>query len=151
MSPILLGFTGKGGVEMTRKEFSEIRRKLGKTQAKMAHLLGTSVKAIQSFEQGLRKVPVYAERQMLFLLATALSQGKKQKDCWKEKKCPLEARQICPAWEFQIGHLCWFINGTICDGSAHESWEEKMKLCKKCKVFQGILPSFEGKENEGGC
>lgn len=136
---------------MTKTEFSEIRRKLGKTQAQMAQLLGTSIKAIQSFEQGLRKVPVYAERQILFLLAMANSQTRKQKNCWKEKKCPLEARQICPAWEYQIGHLCWFINGTICDGSVHKSWEEKMKVCKKCKVFQDILPSAEGKEQDAGC
>jgi DNA-binding XRE family transcriptional regulator len=136
---------------MTKEEFSEIRGKLGKTQAQMAQLLGTSIKAIQSFEQGLRKVPVYAERQILFLLATAMAQTKKQKNCWKEKKCPLEARQICPAWEYQIGHLCWFINGTICDGTVHGSWEEKMKVCRNCKVFQDILPATQGRENEGAC
>ncbi|MFH1488783.1 MAG: hypothetical protein ABII06_07765 [Pseudomonadota bacterium] len=42
---------------MTKKEFSIIRGHLGKTQAQMAHLLGVSLKAIQSFEQGFRKVP----------------------------------------------------------------------------------------------
>ena len=135
---------------MTKEEFSEIRRKLGKTQAQMSHLLGTSIKAIQSFEQGLRRVPVYAERQILFLFAMAMSRNRKQKNCWEEKKCPLEDRQICPAWEYQLGHLCWFINGTICDGLVHESWKEKMELCKKCKVFQDILPSLEEKENDGG-
>ena len=135
---------------MTKGEFSEIRRKLGKTQAQMAQLLGTSIKAVQSFEQGLRRVPVHAERQILFLLATATSRTKKLKKCWKEKKCPLEARQICPAWEYQIGHLCWFINGTICDGSVHKSWEEKMKMCRKCEVLQEILPPSQGGANESG-
>lgn len=136
---------------MTKEEFSEIRAKLGKTQAQMAQLLGTSIKAIQSFEQGLRKVPVYAERQILFLLAMAMSQTRKKKNCWKEKKCPLEARQICPAWEYQIGHLCWFINGTICDGKVHKTWGEKMNLCRQCEVFQDILPASQAKKNGGGC
>ena len=134
---------------MTKTEFSEMRHTLGKTQVQMSHLLGTSLKAIQSFEQGLRKVPVHVERQVLFLLASALSQNKQKKDCWKVKKCPMEARQICPAWEYRIGHLCWFINGTICDGSVHDSWEEKMRLCKKCEVFQSMLPSFVTEKNTG--
>ena len=50
---------------MNRKEFSRIRQHLGKTQKEMAQLLGTSVKAIQSFEQGWRSVPGHIERQAL--------------------------------------------------------------------------------------
>ena len=39
---------------MNRKELSQIRHQLGKTQMQMAHLLNVSVKSIQSFEQGWR-------------------------------------------------------------------------------------------------
>ena len=39
-----------------------------------------------------------------------------KKQCWAIKRCSVESKQNCPAWEFQIGHLCWFINGTICRG-----------------------------------
>ena len=53
---------------MDKKEFSQIRHHLGKTQRQMAQLLGTSPKAIQSFEQGWRNVPVHIERQALFLM-----------------------------------------------------------------------------------
>jgi len=42
----------------------------------MAQLLGTSLKAIQSFEQGWRNIPVHIERQMLFLLASMNTQNK---------------------------------------------------------------------------
>ena len=58
---------------MEKKQFSEIRRHLGKTQLQMAQLLGISLKAIQSFEQGWRNIPVHIERQVLFLLASKKS------------------------------------------------------------------------------
>ena len=47
---------------MERDEFSGIRHLLGKTQSQLARLLGTSFKAIQSFEQGWRNVPAHTER-----------------------------------------------------------------------------------------
>ena len=53
------------GRYMDKKEFSEIRRRLGKTQKQMAQLLGTSPKTIQGFDQGWRNIPVHTERQML--------------------------------------------------------------------------------------
>jgi len=67
---------------MGKKEFSKIRRHLGKTQNRLAQLLGVSLKAMQSFEQGWRKIPVYIERQVLFLLAMKKSAPKKVKACW---------------------------------------------------------------------
>ena len=51
---------------MDSKEFCYIRKKLNKTQKQMAQLLGTSVKAVHSYEQGWRKVPAYVERQIFF-------------------------------------------------------------------------------------
>jgi hypothetical protein len=35
----------------------------------------------------------------------------------------------------KAGHFCWFINGTICRGETHESWEDKIKICRKCNMF----------------
>lgn len=125
---------------MDKKKFSEIRRYLGKTQKQMAQLLGTSSKAVESFEQGWRNIPVHIERQMLFLLASMASKKRRKKTCWTIHKCPMPTRRNCPAWEFQIGDLCWFINGTICHGEVQESWEKKMKMCRKCEVFMSMLP-----------
>jgi DNA-binding XRE family transcriptional regulator len=125
---------------MEKSEFSDIRRHLGKTQIQMARLLGVSLKAIQSFEQGYRKVPMHVERQLLFLLAHSGSPYKNNTPCWKIKNCPLTKRQNCPAWEYKLGHICWFINGTICDGEAKENWQEKMELCRNCEIFLSMLP-----------
>jgi DNA-binding XRE family transcriptional regulator len=125
---------------MDKKEFSVVRRGLGKTQKQLAQLLGDSPKAIQSFEQGWRNIPVHAERQLLFLLALKQSHGKKGRPCWVVRKCPEKIKQDCPAWEFRAGNLCWFISGTICQGKVQESWKKKMNICRRCEVFRTLLP-----------
>jgi len=127
---------------MEKHELAEIRKHLGKTQKQLAQLLGVSLKAIKSFEQGWRNIPAYIERQVLFLLVANESLNKKNKPCWEIKRCSEAIRQNCPAWELQVGQLCWFINGTICEGKAQADWTEKMKICKKCKVFKSLLPNL---------
>ena len=135
------------GYEMEKKEFSKARRHLEKTQGQMAPLLGVSLKAIQSFEQGWRKIPTYIERQTLFLLAMKTSRLNKARPCWETRKCSLEIKQNCPAWEFRVGNLCWFINGTVCDGEIQESWRKKMRICQKCVVFQAIFGASPGERH----
>lgn len=122
---------------MDGKEFSLARQRLGKSQNQLARLLGTSMRAVQSFEQGWRPVPVHVERQVLFLLA--MKKGLKGEPCWRMRDCPAEVRETCPAWEFHAGHLCWFITGTICQGEVQGSWGEKIQICRNCKVFHGIF------------
>ena len=121
---------------MNNKEFQACRRRLGKTQKQLSELLGTSLKAIQSFEQGWRKVSVHIERQMFFLLAFHKGKTKGVRPCWDVQDCPAERRRGCPAWEFNAGHLCWFINGTLCEGNPRVSWSSKMNICRKCRVFK---------------
>ena len=120
---------------MDGKEFLRFRKMLKKTQKEMAQLLGASVKAIHSYEQGWRSVPRHVERQVLFLASRKKKTDKGQKPCWVIKKCPAEYKEKCPAWEFQTGDLCWFINGTICEGTVQKDWGEKMKTCRCCEVF----------------
>jgi DNA-binding XRE family transcriptional regulator len=124
---------------MDAAEFQFIRQKLLKTQKQMSDLLGISLKAVQSFEQGWRSIPAYAERQSLFLLAMKMGVRERVSPCWKIRRCPPRMRETCPAWEFKSGHLCWFINGTICQGKSRGSWSQKMVLCKKCKVFVSFM------------
>ncbi|MFC2046665.1 helix-turn-helix domain-containing protein [Chloroflexota bacterium] len=121
---------------MERKEFSKIRHYLGKSQNQLARLLCVSPKAIQSFEQGWRNIPVNAERQLLFLLSLKRSLGESTSPCWEIRNCPMEWRENCAAWEFGAGHFCWFINGTFCQGKQCESWSKKIKLCRQCEVFR---------------
>jgi hypothetical protein len=128
---------------MKAKTFSRFRKKLQKTQKQMAQLLGTSIKAIHSYEQGWRSIPVHVERQLYFLLTRKQLGTNGIKPCWQIRACPPEQREQCPAWEFASGDLCWFINGTICDGTVHGSWKEKMALCRTCHVFKDTLAQID--------
>lgn len=133
---------------MDSKEFFRARKILEKTQKQLAELLGTSIKAIHSYEQGWRSVPVHVERQMFFLLTR--KRGKKNKGpklCWVIKKCPPDRKKQCPAWEFQAGRLCWFINGTICEGTVQKDWQAKMEICRSCEILKSLLVPESEEEN----
>jgi DNA-binding XRE family transcriptional regulator len=130
-------------ITMNNEQFSTLRKALRKTQKQMAQLLGVSIKAIHSYEQGWRSVPVHVERQVYFLLYRKRFGKKDIAPCWAVRSCPQELREQCPAWEFSTGDLCWFINGTICDGIVHASWKEKMKLCRTCDVFKATLTKID--------
>ena len=123
-----------------KNEFKKYRKRLNKTQKQMAELLGTSLKAIHSYEQGWRTIPTYIERQLFFLLSMSLKKkGKSIPSCWKVKKCTAKQKSQCPAWEFAAGDFCWLINGTICNGIPQKNWKQKMKICHNCKVFSYFL------------
>lgn len=124
---------------MTREEFHSVRERFGKTQKEMAHLIGVSLKAVQSFEQGWRKVPSHVERQLLFLCALKKGMKKSLLPCWESCNCPMEDRKGCPAWEFRAGQFCWLVNGTYCKGRVKKTWSQKLESCKKCKIFQPFL------------
>ena len=124
---------------MDKNEFKSFRNKLDKTQKEMAQLLGTSLKAIHSYEQGWRTIPPAVERQVYFLVSRIQKSVNGNKPCWKIKNCAPVQKKQCPAYEFKSGNLCWFINGTICDGEIHSNWNEKMKICRSCDVFTGIF------------
>jgi DNA-binding XRE family transcriptional regulator len=125
---------------MESKEFSKIRHCLGKTQNQLGRLLCVSTKTIQSFEQGWRRIPESAERQLLLLLSLKRYSDENTGPCWEIQNCPAEWREKCAAWEFKVGYYCWFINGTFCQGKFQENWGRKIKLCRQCKVFRSMLP-----------
>ncbi|MBI5586351.1 MAG: helix-turn-helix transcriptional regulator [Deltaproteobacteria bacterium] len=127
---------------MSGRELAGIRKLMGKSQRDLARLLGLSIKAIHSYEQGWRGIPDGVERQVLFLLSRHRDFKQPTKACWVIKGCSPEQRQRCPAWEFRCGHLCWFICGTICQGQAQKNWQEKIKICRKCEVFSPLFVEF---------
>ncbi|RLB84925.1 MAG: transcriptional regulator [Deltaproteobacteria bacterium] len=129
---------------MTKEEFAKARKILGKTQKQLAQLLGTSLKAVHSYEQGWRHIPLHVERQLYFLLFNQKSASTNRKACWTISHCPPDRKQVCPAWEFNAGNLCWFINGTICQGEVQNSWKEKIEICKTCSVLSGIVEKLHG-------
>ncbi len=130
---------------MEKEQFKEIRANLDKTQKETAQLLGVSIKAIHSYEQGWRKIPHHVERQLLFLVFKAIgSDGVARDKCWDILGCPKKVQKRCPAWEFDAGDLCWFINGTKCSGKARDSWHDKMAVCRECKVFNNFFKTEKG-------
>ncbi|PID72219.1 MAG: transcriptional regulator [Desulfobulbus propionicus] len=123
---------------MDRELFSQFRARMGKTQKQLAALLGVSLKAVQSYEQGWRPIPAHIERQLYFFLVNQRkSEPAKRKDCWTQKKCT--CKKACPAWEFQAGHLCWFLSGTLCDCTAEKSWKEKISICRDCSILNNLI------------
>ncbi len=123
---------------MNREMFANLRAKLGKTQKALAELLGVSLKAVQSYEQGWRSIPMHVERQLYFLTVNRRGNGQtKRKDCWTSKKC--ERKKECPAWEFQGGQLCWFLSGTLREETADKNWKDKMTICRTCEVLISLL------------
>lgn len=131
-----------GVFKLDKSEFTRLRRYLGKTQNQLAQLLCVSLKAVQSFEQGWRKISPSAERQLLFLVSCKRSQDKETPSCWEIRGCPTELRDRCPAQEFGAGYFCWFITGTLCEGTTYKNWEEKIRVCRRCKVYDSLLPQI---------
>jgi len=124
---------------MDSKEFIDIRKKLEKTQKKLASLLGISLKAVCSYEQGWRTIPSHVERQLIFLLTKKYLPHQEINNCWDILNCPEEKKRQCPAWEFSSGDFCWFIGGTICDNTVHATWEKKIDVCKKCVILKKFI------------
>lgn len=124
---------------MDSKEFLKFRKSLGATQKQMSELLGTSLKAVHSYEQGWRSIPAYVERQMIFLFYLKNKKNLGLKSCWTIKKCPPERKKNCPAWTFNAGKFCWFINGTICECKVQKNWQKKMEICRSCEVLTSLL------------
>jgi hypothetical protein len=122
---------------VTKEEFSLARKKLGKTQKQLSQLLGMSLKTIHSYEQGWRAIPSHIERQMYFLLINQRGRTDSLKPCWEQKDC--KVKEQCPAWEFQSGHLCWFLCGTLCECTSDSCHKEKLEICKECEIFTNLL------------
>lgn len=122
---------------MEKAEFSKIRKKLGKTQKQLAALLGMSLKTIHSYEQGWRSIPAHIERQLFFLLINQRQRHNQLAPCWEQKEC--DQKEDCPAWEFQSGHLCWFLCGTLCECTSESTYREKVNVCRSCNIFQSLI------------
>lgn len=123
---------------MNKETFAKLRAQLGKTQKALAVLLGVSLKAVQSYEQGWRPIPIHVERQLYFLLVNQRGSGRgKRQDCWTLKKCG--RKKECPAWEFQAGHLCWFLSGTRCECAQDKTWKDKIAICRECEALTSLL------------
>jgi len=133
----VVGGVGTKEAYMYPEEFHKCRKKLQKTQKELAQLLGISMKAVCSYEQGWREIPLHTERQIFYLLSNRRGKKKCVSSCWEIKNC--EVKEQCPAWEFQSGNLCWFLAGTLCDCTKGYSLDEKAERCRQCEILKNRL------------
>ena len=128
----------------------QIRSEMGLSQSKLAALVGVSVRAIQSYEQGWREPSEIAER-MILLMLIAHRNGANLPliRCWEHKECAKCVRESCIAYNTRQGHLCWLLTGTVCEGERCKTWSEKLRMCLACSFLQTLLtrkPTTGGKE-----
>lgn len=138
---------------MSGAEFAQLRASLGKSQRELAELLGLSLKAVESYEQGWRNVPSHVERLLYFLLFKLNEDDFEAEDpCWTSKNCPDDRRAKCVAYVAKEGRFCWFFTGRLCatakdavSGSADEGGDSG---CYTCEVFSKMLSKIEGGESK---
>jgi len=114
-----------------------IRKQVGKTQAELADCLGVSIKAIQSYEQGWRKVPVRVMIQLLVLLGLYRKHGLDEVPCWELTGCPKETRNRCPSYTIGGGQFCWFIAAKMCRMDTVD--DPEILPCMQCPVVLRLL------------
>ncbi len=127
----------KGVNILIKEEFRLVRKKLGKTQKQLSGLLGISLKTIHSYEQGWRTIPPHIERQIYFLLIHQRGNTTCLQPCWEQKTCNI--KESCPAWEFNLGELCWFLCGTLNSSANVPGQKNKLEKCKECEILAPLL------------
>jgi transcriptional regulator with XRE-family HTH domain len=130
---------GAGSGRMGGVEFARLRAALGKSQRELAELLGLSLKAVESYEQGWRKVPAHVERLLYFLLFK-LNEDEIEagEPCWESKDCPDSSRSKCVAFAAKEGSFCWFFTGRLCAAAGTAGG------CYTCSVFTSMLSRVDG-------
>jgi transcriptional regulator with XRE-family HTH domain len=132
-------------------EFARMRASLGKSQRELAGLLGLSLKAVESYEQGWRRVPAHVERVLYFLLFKLNEDEIEAEDpCWQSQGCADDQRENCVAFLAKAGSYCWFFTGRLCasarasgSGSAKDGAPGE-KGCYTCSVFTKMLDRIDG-------
>ena len=115
-----------------------IRGILGRTQAEVATALGLSEKAIQSYEQGWRDVPVRVMIQLLVLLALYRKHTMDDVPCWELRKCTAAQRERCASFTVGRGQFCWFIGSKDCRPAKSEN-PGPILPCMDCPVIKRLL------------
>ncbi len=116
----------------------DIRGMLGRTQLELATALGVSVKAVQSYEQGWRDVPVRVMIQLLVLLALYRKHTMDDVPCWEIRKCTPAQRERCASFTMGRGQFCWFVGSTE-SRPVTSCVTGAILPCMDCPVIQRLL------------
>lgn len=120
------------------KTLKEVRSVLGRTQAELANALGVSVKAVQSYEQGWRDVPVRVMIQLVVLLALYRKHTMDDVPCWEIRKCDPLLKEKCAAFSIGKGQFCWFVGNQDCRPPNGKGQDDVLP-CMSCPVVQRLL------------
>ncbi|NOY83150.1 MAG: helix-turn-helix domain-containing protein [Kiritimatiellaeota bacterium] len=121
-----------------------IRNLFGVTQVRLAAAMGTSVKTIQSYEQGWRRVPTRALIQLLVLLAIHRRREIDTVPCWEIRNCSPEDREDCANFTVGDGQLCWFVSAGKCRcglAQGDSDVNDDLLPCMACEVIRRLLRS----------
>jgi DNA-binding XRE family transcriptional regulator len=115
-----------------------IREIMGRTQAELGATMGVSSKAVQSYEQGWRQVPVRVMVQLLVLLALYRRQTMEDVPCWEVRRCPAMSRERCSAFAIGRGQFCWYIGSKDCAPDVGDAAGAGLP-CLQCSVVHRLL------------
>lgn len=115
-----------------------VRSIMGRTQAELASALGVSEKAVQSYEQGWRDIPVRVMIQILVLLALYQKRILDDIPCWEIRKCAPAKREKCTSFTVGRGQFCWFVGSKDCR-PAGSTKSGPILPCMECPVVQRLL------------
>jgi DNA-binding XRE family transcriptional regulator len=118
-----------------------VREALGKSQHDLAGLLGVSLRAVQSYEQGWRHTPLDVQKLALLLLYLQRRNGDPPRPpCWVTRGCDPKARNACSSHEFGGGHFCWlFSSATQRCKATPEGTDSSLSTCVRCPVMNDWL------------
>lgn len=123
--------------EIPANTIRTIRAQLGVTQTALAAMLSVSPKAIQSYEQGWRKLPWHLLSQMLMLLALQREKDQGRPPCWEISGCSRQGQAHCPSARIGGGRYCWLVAGTKC--GRRKATGGRAVPCETCVVIARLL------------
>jgi hypothetical protein len=118
-----------------------VRDELETTQKEFAALLGVSLRAVQSYEQGWRATPPHVQKMAILLMYLShRAEAPEEEPCWTARGCSETVRADCPAACLHAGDLCWLVTGEQVDGEGAGSWDAKWARCRRCPVIERFMP-----------
>lgn len=116
---------------------------MGRTQSELASALGVSPKAVQSYEQGWRDVPIRVLIQLLVLLALYRKRTLDDVPCWELRKCAAAQREKCASFTVGRGQFCWFVGSEDCRPAKDRKANPALP-CMDCPVVKRLLAGRRG-------
>ena len=95
-------------------DLKAVRKVLGLGQTEFADVLGTSLRTVQSCEQGWRNPgPAVEKAALLLLMVHHHGPDVGTHVCWDSLQCPERERNSCLVYQARQGHLCWLLSAGV--------------------------------------